>query len=470
MTTKFADDGPLLTPIRRFPTPVERVEGTLTWSFDTIMRETILGLEQAAETTALASIGIDAWGLDYGLLDATGRVLMPLHAYRSDRTLGVPEAAVAAIGRERMYGITGVPVSRFSTICQLVAEKHTTRYADAARLLMLPDLVANRLCGSTVNGLTSASTTGLLDVRTREWSDELVAAADLRRDLLPELRKPGVPLGGMLETASPALAGVPVTGVASHDTACAAAAAPLAPDDGLISLGTWACMGREAHAPLTSPAALALGISNELGFQDTVMVLRNGVGMWLLEECRRAWKADGLDTDFDRLAAAARSEPPGRAVVDPDAFADVSPLPMPARIVERCRATGQFVPCSPGQITRVVLDSLALSFRRGLAAVAEATGTPLQRVHLIGGGSRNDLLAELTASACGLPVLCGEPEATAVGNALVQAIVAGQFADLAEARAMMARTRPPRRVDPTPTADWPELEMRIARDAHAASA
>ena len=246
------------------------------------------GVTAAARRGPAESLAVDSWGLDYGLLDDDGRVLGPVHAYRSARTAGVMDGVLARVGRDRIYAATGIQLLPFNTAFQLVAARQSVEYRSATSLLMVPDLVNHALCGSRTNEITNASTTQLLDVSTRRWSDEVVALLGLRRDLLPELHEPGTPLGA-LAGMGPGVDGLPVVAAASHDTASAVAGTPLRRDRPAVyvSCGTWSLVGCELPGPVTSTEAQAANVTNELGVDGTVRLLKNVTGLWLLEECRR---------------------------------------------------------------------------------------------------------------------------------------------------------------------------------------
>jgi rhamnulokinase len=329
-------------------------------------------------------------------------------------------------------------------------------------MLMVPDLVNHELCGSTTNEVTNASTTQLLGARTHSWDDALVAELGLRRDLLPALHQPGAELG-RVDGVGPGIDGVALVAAASHDTASAVVGTPLRGDrPGVyISCGTWSLVGCEVAAPVTTAAALAANVTNELGIAGTTRLLKNVTGLWLLEESRRAWHLAGVPTDVAELVAAADALPGGRSVVDPDDPRFAAPGAMPDHIAEACRASGQFVPTTPAEVTRVILDSLALAWRRTVGVIERISGIDADVVHLVGGGAANELLGRLCASACGRPVLAGPVEATVIGNALVQAITDGVVADLAHGRALIERTLPPVRIHPAPMLDWDALTDRI---------
>ena len=309
-----------LEVVRRFPTmAIEGEAGDLTWDFHALMAEVRAGLVDAVGRAGVRSVAVDAWGVDYGLLDHAGEWIPPVHAYRSSRTNGVMDAVCAGVGRERIYGITGIQFLPFNTIYQLVAARDTAPYRAASQLLMVPDLVNHALCGSTTGEVTDASTTQLLDVAGRCWSDDLVAQVGLRRSLLPALHDPGAPLGAVRGVAA-AVDGLAVVAAASHDTASAVAGTPLRADrPGVyISCGTWSLVGCEMPRPVTSDVALAANVTNELGVGGTVRLLRNVTGLWLLEECRRTWASQGIPTSAEDLTAAAEAVQGGVSVIDPD--------------------------------------------------------------------------------------------------------------------------------------------------------
>ncbi len=465
VNVRVDEDAFELDLVRRFPNVATAgPEGALTWDIDALFDEIRLGLIDAASRTPAESVAIDSWGVDYGLIDEAGRRLGPVHAYRSARTDGVIEAVCSRVGRDRIYGITGTQFLSFNTVYQLVAARETAEYLEAAGLLMVPDLLNHALCGSGTNDVTNASTTQLLDVSARCWSDELVAALDLRRDLLPDLHEPGTELGSV-RGIDDAVDGLRVVAAASHDTASAVAGIPLRPDRAgiYIACGTWSLVGCEVPTPVTTAEALAANVTNELGVNGSVRLLKNVTGLWLLEECRRSWAGHGAYDSAD-LVAAAEDVPGGRSVVDPDDPRFVSPGDMPARISAACRETGQRVPSSPPELTRTILDSLALKWRTTVATIERVTGSDSEVIHLVGGGSEIPLLRRLCASACQRPVLAGPAEATVAGNAIVQAVAGGVLSGLARGRELVGRVLPVVQVMPEETLDWDALATRLADD------
>lgn len=407
----------------RFPNGPVRLGGTLHWDVLGLYRGVLDGLRAAGPP--LDAVGIDSWAVDYGLLDATGALLgNPVH-YRDGRTDGVPEAVHARVPAAELYRVTGLQVLPFNTVYQLAAARGTPQLGAAERLLLIPDLLGHWLTGARVTEVTNASTTGLLDARTRTWSAELAARLDIADGLFTPLVEPGAEVGALHDhvLAETGLTGpVPVVAVGSHDTASAVVGVPAAtPNFAYVATGTWSLVGVELDAPVLTEASRAANFSNELGVDGTVRYLRNVMGLWLLQECLREWG----DPELAGLLDAARDQPGPAAVVDAGDPAFIPPGNMPARIREACARTGQTPPSTPAAIVRCVVDSLALAHRRAVRQAAELSGRQVDVVHVVGGGARNRLLCQLTADACGLPVVAGPVEAAAYGNALVQARALG---------------------------------------------
>ncbi|GGL13062.1 rhamnulokinase [Planomonospora parontospora] len=446
-------DGRALTEAHRFPNGPVRTPGGLRWDVHGLYREVLHGLRRAGP---VASIGVDSWAVDYGLLDSSGALLGdPVH-YRDERTDGVAERVAAEIGAQALYDVAGLQVLPFNTVYQLLADDLDR----AATMLLVPDLLAYRLTGEIGAEVTNASTTGLLDVRTRSWASGLIDRLGLPARIFPPLRRPGDPIGPLLPEVSAEIGHTcRVTAVASHDTASAVAAVPASgPRFAYVSCGTWSLAGVELSAPVLTEAGRAANFTNEAGIDGTVRYLRNVMGLWLLSESLRTWPGAGLGG----LLEAAEHERPFAALVDPDAPVFLPPGDMPARIAAECRRTGQEPPSSPPAFVRCILESLALGHRRAIRQAVALSGRDVEVVHLVGGGSRNALLCRLTADACGLPVVAGPAEATALGNVLVQARAAGEVAGLAEMRALAAQVEPLRRYEPSGDASaWDEAEARL---------
>ncbi|MEU1116893.1 rhamnulokinase family protein [Streptomyces sp. NPDC005879] len=449
-----------LVEAHRFPNAPVRTGRTLHWDILALYAGVLEGLRVAGPVD---SVGIDSWAVDYGLLDDDGALLgNPVH-YRDDRTVGVAEQVWSRMPAAELYAATGLQYAPFNTLYQLTAATGTAQLAAARHALLIPDLIAYWLTGTLGTELTNASTTQLIDPRARDWSHEVADRLGVDVGLFPPLRRPGDPAGLLLPhvLADTELSGpVPVTAVASHDTASAVAAVPAADgaDFAYLCTGTWSLAGVELDAPVLTEESREANFTNELGIDGTVRYLRNIMGLWLLQECLRAWG----DPDLGPLLVAAGRVSPLRSVVDAGASEFLAPGRMPERIAQACRASGQPVPATPAETTRCVLDSLALAHRRALADARRLTGRAIDVVHLVGGGARNALLCQLTADACGVPLLAGPAEAAALGNVLVQARAHGLVGSRAEARALVAHALPPTRYEPRgDTTPWQAAQERL---------
>jgi rhamnulokinase len=413
--------------IYRFTNLPRTVNGALKWDIARIYRGTLTGLREAAQLdSSIAGIGIDTWAIDYGLLDRDGALIADPAHYRDARTEGVMESVHKEIGADTIYGLTGIQMLPFNTLYQLKA----TARSDLQRahtLLLIPDLLAYLLTGSRVAEETNASTTQLYTPSTRGWCEPLVSYLDLPPRLLPPIVPPGTILGALTSGARSAT-GMPsavVRTVGSHDTASAVVAVPAETDAfAYISCGTWSLVGLELSGPLITEGARQANFTNARGAFGTVRFLRNVMGLWLLQECLRWWRAnDGRERS--RLLASAAGLPAFRQVIDPDHSSFLLPGDMPKRIRDYCATTGQHVPQNRPALVRCILDSLALAYGDTLDVARNLTARDIEAVHLVGGGARNAVLCQLTADVCGLRVEAGPPEATAFGNLLVQASAAG---------------------------------------------
>lgn len=455
-----------LSEAHRFPNRPVQLPGGLHWDVLGLYQELLDGLAAAARTHQITSVGIDSWAVDYGLLDASGQLLGSPYHYRDGRTDGVAERVWAAVPADELYRITGLQHLPFNTVFQLAAAAAGPQLSLARTLLLIPDLLTHWLTGSVGAEATNASTTGLFDARSGSWSGPLLDRLGIDRALLPPLRRPGDPAGTLLpqvaeRTGLPA--STPVTAVASHDTASAVAAVPATEADfGYVSCGTWSLAGLELEAPVITDASRAANFTNELGIDGSYRFLRNIMGMWLLSESLRTWAARGLPADQTTLLAQAARSRPFAALVDPDAPEFLAPGDMPARIAAYCVRTGQTPPEDQGAVVRCILESLALAHRSVLRTAAGLAGRDLRVVHLVGGGSRNELLCQLTADATGLPVVAGPAEATALGNILVQARAHGLGGDRTDLRRLVAATQPLRRYEPAgDPAAWDAAAARV---------
>ncbi|HEY0718935.1 MAG TPA: rhamnulokinase family protein [Streptosporangiaceae bacterium] len=448
-----------LHEVHRFPNAAVRAAGTLHWDILGLYREVLAGAAAASRAAqsaggALASVGIDSWGVDYGLLDGSGALLgNPVH-YRDDRTAGVPERVWSRVSEADLYAVTGIQQLPFNTIYQLAAAAETPQLAAARTMLLIPDLLAYWLTGETGAERTNASTTQLYDARRGEWARELIERAGIPASLFPPLRSPGELIGPVQAVVSEAAglpAGLPVIAAASHDTASAVAAVPARGRDfAYISTGTWSLVGMELDTPVLTAASREAGFTNEAGLDGRIRYLHNVTGLWLLQESLRGWAAAGRQVPLDGLLAEAAWRPPLMSVVDPDDPVFLPPGDMPARLAAACRRAGDPVPGTPAEVARCILDSLALAYRRTVIAAQELSGRTASVIHMVGGGIRNQLLCQLTADACGRPVIAGPVEAAAWGNALVQARALGAApGDLDGLRALLRGTQELRRFEPS---------------------
>jgi rhamnulokinase len=457
MLARVGDGRLALTEAHRFANRPVRVRDTLHWDILGLYQGVLDGLRIIGRDGVPASIGVDSWAVDYGLLDHTGALLgNPVH-YRDARTTGVS----ASMPVEELYAVTGIRTMPINTLFQLIAAGDTTPAVD---LLLIPDLISYWLTGTKGTEITNASTTQLLDVRTGQWAVDLMRGNGIRPELFGELRGPGDPAGHLLPAvaAETGLGAVPVTAVGSHDTASAVLAVPAEHDRfAYISCGTWSLVGLELPAPILTDASRTAHFTNETGVDGTIRYLRNVMGLWLLQESMRTWRAEGRQVDLPALLREAAELPALRSVVNLDDDVYLPPGDMPARIAAECRRTGQPVPGTPAEVARCVVDSLALAYRLAIAQARELAGRDIDVVHLVGGGVRNTLLCQLTADACGLPVVAGPVEAAALGNALVQARAVGAIdGDL---RALVRDTQRLRHYQPTgDQRRWQQAARRLA--------
>ena len=454
-----------LQDVHRFANVPVTLAGTLHWDFLRLFGDVTAGLRRVAAGGPVASVGVDTWGVDFGLLDDRGRLLgNPVH-HRDARTAGMPDLAFATVPREEIYRATGIQFMPINTLFQLLsmARAGDPQLRQADRLLMMGDLFAHFLCGSSVAEYTNASTSQCLDPFARDWARPLLERLGIPTGFFPEIVQPGTVLGPLRPdvAADTGLADARVVAPGSHDTASAVVGAPLAgPTTAFLSSGTWSLIGLEVAAPVVSDVTLAANLTNEGGVAGTIRLLRNVMGLWLVQESRRALWPAGDAPSYEELAALAEAAPAFTAFIDPDDERFLRPGDMPARARAFCAETGQPVPQDAGTLMRVLLDSLALRYAVAVDELARASGHPIEAIHVVGGGSNHRLLCRLTAGATGLPVRAGPVEATAIGNLAVQAIAAGELASVAEAREVVARSFPVTEYDPE--GDWAEARARFA--------
>ena len=415
-------------------------DGSLLWDWDLILTEVLTGLKEAIKTSDPISLAVDSWAVDYGFISPTHQHLPPVHAYRDPRNEIAYQELTKKISKERIYSTTGIQFLPFNTIYQLYAARDLPEYTKAAKFLMLPDLVNFLFTQKLSTEVTNASSTQALNTRTREWDRELIKLAGIRDDLFTDLHEPGTLIG--VVHGFDELDGINVVATASHDTASAIAGVPFGNrlTEAYISSGTWSLVGVELDAPVLTPEAFAANVTNELGADGTVRALKNVTGMWILEECRRTWHLEGRDYEMPELLTLASAAQAFTTHIDPNDPLFAPPGGMPQRIRAYCVERGLTPPQTDGEYAICILNSLAHAYKKTLAEISAVTGRTIEVIHILGGGSQNDLLNQLTADICGMTVKTGPVEATLFGNIAVQAISAGVVANLTQARALIAKS------------------------------
>jgi rhamnulokinase len=461
----FDGDRLALEEVHRFPNGPVRVGGTLHWDALRLWSEIDAGLRKAGAAGPVASVAVDSWGVDFGLLDGRGRLVSnPVH-YRDRRTDGIPERVFALVPRDEVYATTGIQVMAINTLYQLasMALDHDPALERSHRLLLMADLFTWLLSGVQAGEYTNATTTQCLDARARDWARPMLERIGIPAAILPEVVAPGTRLGPLLPELAGAtgLGGTQVVLAGSHDTASAVAGTPLAsPRTAYLSSGTWSRLGLEMPGPIITEASSAANLTNEGGVAGTIRLLRNVTGLWLVQECRRALWPVGAAPTYAEITAMAEAAPPFTAFINPDDERFLHPGDLPGHIRAFCAETGQPVPGDHGTLLRVILESLALRYADTLDQLATVSGIVPDGVHIVGGGSNNTLLNRLTAGSTGLPVTAGPVEATAVGNLVLQAIATGRLGSLAEGRDLVARSFPMTSYEPE--GDWAGARARFA--------
>jgi rhamnulokinase len=445
--------------IYRFPNQPVRARGRLHWDVLRLYGEVLGGLRAAAREWELASIAVDSWGVDFGVLDRAGRLVQnPVH-YRDARRASVVEQVCNRIGARTLYDRTGIQLMPINTLFELaaMAAEPDPILEVADRILLIPDLFHYWLCGSTTTEFTNATTTQFFDMRAGAWATDLLEEIGVPARLLPEVVPPGTRLGKVDDDSSGAT-GAMVVAAGTHDTASAVVGIPLVGEGAaFLSIGTWSLVGIESASPVFGDDAFRANLTNEGGVGGTFRVLRNVAGLWLLEECRRQWQRS-----VDELLSDALCEQPLFSFIDPNDSTFATSGDMPARIVDYCERTGQRRPESMGAVVRCILESLALKHAETIDLLARTTGRCLDKVHVGGGGARNQLLCAWTAAAAARPIYAGPAEATLVGNLLVQAITLGELDSLTEAREVVRHSFPPVIYEPQQNAEWQEARERFS--------
>jgi rhamnulokinase len=460
-----------LQELHRFGNGPVRLAGTLRWNLVGLWTEIQNGLRKAATEhgSGVSSVGVDTWGVDFVLMNRNDELLGQPWNYRDSRTEGMLERAFARVSRAEIFAQTGLQFMEINSLYQLMAMcwRDPELVAQATRFLMIPDFFHWCLCGSRVVEFTNATTTQMLSASSRNWATEMLRKLDIPVSMFPELVTPGTPLGTLRRDVaeSTGLSGVQVIAPATHDTGSAVAAVPTTltgnPEWAYLSSGTWSLLGVEVADAVLTEQALKYNVTNEGGIGGTYRLLKNIMGLWLVQQCRAAFEQRGMHLDYAELTRRAAAAPAFRSLVNPDRPEFLRPEDMTAAIAAECRRTGQPVPEDEGQFIRCALESLALKYRMVLEWMQELTGVRVKVLHVVGGGSRNALLNQFTADACGIPVMAGPVEATALGNVLVQAMAAGDLGSLQDIREVVRQSEIITEFAPSRDSGWDEAWQRF---------
>lgn len=448
-----------LSEVHRFSNDPVDVHGTTYWDVLRLFYEIKQGIIKAKLAGGFDCIGIDTWGVDFGLIDEFGCLLEnPVH-YRDLRTKGMIEEAFKVIPKEELYGRTGIQFMELNTIFQLLSLRKNRPHIleKAKRLLFMPDLFAYLLTGEQHTEYSIATTSQLIDIETKDWAYDVMDKLEIPRSLFTKIVPSGTVTAmlGKDVCEECGVEPVPVIAVCGHDTQSAISAVPSAEKDfAFLSSGTWSLFGTEPDAPIVNEKSLEMNITNEGGFGYATGFLKNIIGLWLIQESRRQWAREGQQysyADLEKLALAAK---PFQCFIDPDAPEFVPRGDIPQRVCDYCRKTGQYVPQTVGEIMRCIYESLAMKYRQTLEKISDCTGKNYGVIHVIGGGTKDTLLCQMTANACDCPVKAGPIEATVLGNLAVQMIASGAIKDIAEARRIIAESEDVRTYEPQSADAW----------------
>jgi len=457
-----------LEELHRFPNGAVSLHGNIYWDVLRIWSEIQVGLTKfrARYNESPAGIGVDAWGVDFALLDRRGRLLDNPSHYRDSRTNGVPEQAFKLISERRIFSATGVQTWSINTLFQLysMVRARDPKLDSAQTMLMIPDLFNYFLCGERAIEYTEASTTQMYNLAAKDWDRETMQVLSIDERILPRVVEPATVLGPVyrevLETCG-FTTPFPTIAVASHDTASAVASIPnLDEQSAFISSGTWSLMGMELDAPITSERTQELNFTNEGGAGGATLLLRNLTGLWIVQECMRQWEIEGNGCSWDELIAEAKAAQPFRSLVYPGAKVFLAPKNMPAAIRSFCKDSGQVVPESRGELARCGFESLSLSYAATLETLESLTGREIHTIRVVGGGAQNSFLCQLTADACNRTVVAGPVEASALGNVMLQAVAVGALPDIVAGRAAIGASIEYSTFTPLPSGAWASAKLR----------
>lgn len=449
-----------LEEIHRFPNSIIEENGKFFWDIERLFNELKQALVKCVELNIRPqSIGIDTWGVDFGYIGHDGKVIGNPRAYRDPYTEGAPKEYFKIIPREELYRRTGIQIMNFNSLYQLFAAKREgcERLAAAHKILFMPDLLGYMLTGNMVCEYTEATTSQMVNPYTKQFDRELLTQAGIDSDILLPITMPGKPVGVLKEDIAreTGIGPVPIISVAGHDTASAIAAIP-ATDKNFVFLssGTWSLMGIECEEPIINDDTCRLNLTNEGGIDGTTCFLNNITGMWLLEQCRKEWESKGEKLGYSDIVSMAEEAEPFAILIDPNDPLFSNPKSMPDAIAAYCRATGQATPQDKAQTVRCIFESLALCYRETLDSIKEVSPHPIEKMYIIGGGAKNNLMNSFTACATGLPVVAGPAEATAIGNCIIQARAAGLAGNRWEMRSIVGNATECSTFSPTDNARW----------------
>ncbi len=451
--------------ISRFPNEMLSIHGHLYWNIYRLFEELKYGLAVCANYTQVQGVAIDTWGVDFGFLAEDGTILGLPHSYRDPHTKGAMQGFFKKISKERIYELTGIQFLPLNTLYQLFVLKKSgsSLLKNAHDLLFMPDLFNYLLTREKKTEFTFATTSQLYNPRKKRWEGELFAALEISESLMQEIVQPGTIIGTLIPEIGKPLGwkSIPVIAVATHDTGSAVAAVPARGEDwAYISSGTWSLLGVETKEPIINNQAMELNFTNEGGVEGTFRFLKNIGGLWLLQECRKVWAAH-RDFSYEELNNLALKAKPFQSIIDPDWEGFLCPANMPQAIRAYCESTGQTVPETPSELTRCILESLALKYRMVLDQLAKVYPHPIRKIHVIGGGANNRLLCQFTADASGLPVYAGPAEATSTGNIMMQAFTQGYLQSLNEMREVIRNSFELAALEPHEQEDWQQAYGRF---------
>lgn len=460
-----------LSQVHRFSNDPVTKNGTLYWNIDTLFSEVLTGIKKARAAGGFESIGIDTWGVDFGLIDENGKLMEPPVHYRDARTKGLSDEVCGLLGEEKLYSMTGTQRMDINTVFQLYSlKKFRPEFLKKAKsLLLMPDLFGYLLSGERHAEMSIASTTQMLDLDKKAWNTPLLETLGLPADILPEPVASGTRAGMLKEDICKKLGVplVPIVAVASHDTASAVLSVPAKEDNFIfISCGTWSLFGTELANPVIDERSQKCNLTNELGFGGTVTFLKNIIGLWLIQETRRQFRREGKQYSFADMEKMARECRAFSCFIDPDAPKFVPTGDIPSRIRAFCEKTGQYVPKTDGEIIRCIYESLAMKYRFAYDQIKLCTGKSYDAIHLVGGGTKDGFLCGMTASATGIPVTAGPIEATATGNACSQLIALGAVPDMSAARRVIGNSFKATVYEPKDTDAWFKKYQEIKKLFH----